>query len=273
MKTLTDQTLLYDKDCPLCSVYTKGFIKMKFLDNNGRQAYSKLDCEEYDFVDLKRATNEIALIDKKNRTVIYGIDSLLKVISHSSPWVAKIGHIKPIKFGLKKLYSFISYNRKVIVPSKINESSPLQCVPEFNHKYRYTFILFAALITSYVLFKLNSFINLFPDLSILMTVLFVLGQIVFQSFFIQKLNKESKVNYLGNLMTISVMGSLLIIPILILNPLFNLPESLSAFWLALILMFTHYEHLRRLKLLELSKHLSITWLLYQSLLLIFLLIS
>lgn len=36
MKTLQNQTLLYDEDCPLCQVYTTGFIKAKMLDENGR---------------------------------------------------------------------------------------------------------------------------------------------------------------------------------------------------------------------------------------------
>ena len=159
MKTLKNQTLLYDKDCPICNVYTSGFIKAKLLDSNGRKAYCNLSNDEDYFVDLKRATNEIALIDTENKTVIYGIDSLLKVIGHSMPWVEQIGNLKPVKFGLKKLYSFISYNRKVIIPSKEDKNQTLQCVPDFNYKYRYIYILFATLVTSVVLFNFNKTIS------------------------------------------------------------------------------------------------------------------
>jgi len=63
MKTLQNQTLLYDKDCPLCNAYTSGFIKAKLLDQNGRKAYCDINSKDYDFVDLKRAANEIALIN------------------------------------------------------------------------------------------------------------------------------------------------------------------------------------------------------------------
>ena len=69
MKTLENQTLLYDEDCPLCSVYTTSFIKSGMLDQNGRKPYCQLAPEDQSFVDIKRATNEIALVDNENKTV------------------------------------------------------------------------------------------------------------------------------------------------------------------------------------------------------------
>ncbi|MGO4771061.1 hypothetical protein ACEN2I_05320 [Flavobacterium sp. W22_SRS_FK3] len=115
MKTLENQTLLYDEDCPLCSLYTTGFVKSGMLDENGRKSYCQLSAEEQRFVDLQRAPNEIALIDNTTKTVIYGIDSLIKVVGFSFPIIEKIAIIKPFHFILKKMYSFISYNRKVII--------------------------------------------------------------------------------------------------------------------------------------------------------------
>ena len=131
MKTLEQQTLLYDKDCPLCQVYTSGFIKTGMLDKNGRKPFSTISTEEQTYIDINRASNEIALVDTKNKTVIYGIDSLLKVLGYRFPIIEKIGHTKPVKFLLKKLYSFISYNRKVIIPSPENKSKALQCFTKF----------------------------------------------------------------------------------------------------------------------------------------------
>jgi hypothetical protein len=40
MKTLTNQTLLYDEDYPLCRVYTSGFIKAGMLGQNGETILS-----------------------------------------------------------------------------------------------------------------------------------------------------------------------------------------------------------------------------------------
>ncbi|MUU79571.1 DCC1-like thiol-disulfide oxidoreductase family protein [Winogradskyella endarachnes] len=268
MKTLQNQTLLYDKDCPLCNVYTSSFIKTKMLDTNGRKAYKDLTNEEQNFIDLKRAANEIALIDNKNKTVIYGIDSLLKVIGNSMPWVEKIGNLKPIKFGLKKLYSFISYNRKVIIPSKEDLTQTLKCVPDFNYKYRYIYILFATLITSIVLFKFGKLLHIIPESNIYREGFIALGQIGFQALFISKLKFQKQLNYVGNLITVSLMGSLILIPVLILNSLLIIPEVVILTWFGLTVLFMLYEHVRRVKILELPTYLSATWILYRVLILL-----
>ncbi len=91
MKTLENQTLLYDEDCPLCQAYTSAFVKTGILDQNGKKPFTKITTEEAHFIDTERAANEIALIDTKNKTVIYGIDSLLKVLGNSFPFIATIG--------------------------------------------------------------------------------------------------------------------------------------------------------------------------------------
>jgi hypothetical protein len=203
MKTLEHQTLLYDEDCPLCRVYTSGFIAVGMLDENGKKPYCQISDDEHTFIDIKRASNEIALVNNKNKTVIYGIDSLLTIIGYSFPWMDKIGNTKPIKFLLKKLYSFISYNRKVIIPSAIKKEVKLQCIPDFSFKYRMIFIAFATLITTFVLYNFSSLIKLLPKSTIGRELILASGQIVFQGLFLLKLDSKTIVNYIGNLMTVS----------------------------------------------------------------------
>ncbi|MBC5864132.1 DCC1-like thiol-disulfide oxidoreductase family protein [Flavobacterium turcicum] len=263
MRTLTNQTLLYDKDCPLCRVYTSGFIKARMLDENGKKPYCQLSDEEQNFIDVNRASNEIALVDNENKTVIYGIDSLLKVIGFSFPWMERIGNLKPIKFFLKKLYSFISYNRKVIIPSKIKKEIKLQCVPDFNFKYRILYILFAMTITTFVLYNFSDSISILPNSTITRELILVFGQIVFQSLFLIKFDKKIILNYIGNLMTVSLMGSLLLLPILILNLVVNIPELINLGWFGTTVLLMLVEHSRRIKLLELPFFLSIAWVIYR----------
>ena len=103
MKTLENHTLLYDEDCPLCQVYTSGFIRTGMLDQNGRQAYTAMTYDAQNFIDIERASNEIALVDNENKTVTYGIESLLKVLGVRFPFIEKTGHLTPVKYLLKKL--------------------------------------------------------------------------------------------------------------------------------------------------------------------------
>lgn len=263
MKTLTNQTLLYDEDCPLCRIYTSGFIKAGMLDENGKKPYCQLSDGEQNFIDVQRASNEIALVDNENKTVIYGIDSLLKVIGFSFPWMETIGNLKPLKFFLKKLYSFISYNRKVIIPSKNNKKVKLQCVPDFNYQYRILYILFATTITTIILCKFSDSIPILPKPTIARELILVFGQIVFQSLFLIKFDNKIILNYIGNLMTVSLMGSLLLLPIFILNLIFNVSDSLNLGWFGITVLIMFIEHSRRIKLLELPFYLSITWVIYR----------
>lgn len=263
MKTLNNHTLIYDKDCPLCQVYTSGFIKSKMLDTNGRKAFSTINTNDLEHIDINRASNEIALIDTKNKTVYYGINSLLKVIGHSFPIIEKIGNLKPINFLLKKLYSFISYNRKVIIPSKNITEGKLQCTPTYSFKYRLLYLLFTVIVTTLVLFKFSKLIPNFPNSTIEREFVLAFAQIIFQGLFILKLEKKVILNYLGNLMTVSLMGSLILIPLLLINSVTKVPELTNLLCFGLTVGFMFLEHVRRIKLLKLPSYLSYSWVIYR----------
>lgn len=244
MRTLENQTLLYDEDCPLCRVYTSGFTKAGMLDENGKKSYCQLSDEEQNFIDVKRASNEIALVDNENKTVIYGIDSLLKVIGFSFPWIEKIGTVKPIKFFLKKLYSFISYNRKVIIPSKINKEIKLQCVPDFSYKYRILYILFAILVSSLIV---NQFNIKFQFLEI---ILFITSLVVIKTVLLLKFSKEIVLNYLGNFMTSILFGSLFLVPMIILKSFLNISEITFQIYFYLTLSIVIFDIYRRIQIIK-----------------------
>lgn len=258
MKTLKNHTLLYDVDCPLCDVYTNGFIQCNMLDKNGRKPFIDLRNENY--IDIHRAKNEIALVDTKNKVVTYGIDSLLKVIGNSFPIISKIGSLKSINFLLKKIYAFISYNRKVIIPSKKKDR---ECVPSFNYKYRILYIILSVLITAFTLFNYAELLPNLPFNNIGRELSIALGQIVFQSIFLLKKDKKTIINYIGNLMTVSLIGSLPLMPFLLINTMIQLHQIfyVSVFFLIAFIMFI--EHTRRVKILELPNYLSLTWVLYR----------
>lgn len=263
MKTLENQTLLYDEDCPLCSLYTTGFVKSGMLDQNGRKSYCELSAEEQNFVDLKRAPNEIALVDNKNKTVIYGVDSLIKIIGFSFPIIEKTATLKPIHFILKKLYSFVSYNRKVIIPGSTKEENKLQCTPDFNYKYRFLFIGFALIVTTFILFGYSNLIQNLPKSTIARELILAFGQIAFQSLFLLKFDKQTILNYAGNLMTVSLMGSLILSPILILSSFIHLPQMIILGWFIATVFIMFLEHTRRIKILKLPFYLTFTWILYR----------
>ena len=73
-------------------------------------------------------------------------------------------------------------------------------------------------------------------------------------------------DYLGNMMTISLAGSLLLIPAILIHPSKNIATGYFLTVAALMLL----EHIRRTKLLNLGWLPTITWIAYRALILIFL---
>lgn len=269
MKTLKQQTLVYDKDCPLCRAYTAGFVKTGMLDENGRLPYAELNADTCAFVDADRARNEIALIDHQNKSVTYGIDSLLKVLGHSIPFIEKVGKTKPVYAFLKRLYSFVSYNRKVIIPSAKNDTS-VQCVPDFNLKYRVAYIVFAVVMTASALYRYSQLMNYsMAILPFYIELIFAFGQIPFQRLLLRKESRETQFEYFGNLITVSLFGSLLLGLGMIADTIVSIPPETHTLWFLVAATIMFFEHLRRVTLLQLPVRLCISWIGYRFLILLF----
>lgn len=258
MKTLNNHTLIYDNECPMCNIYSKGFTKFGMLDADGREAFTEISDRNKNLVDFNRAKNEIALVDHENNKVIYGLDSLLLIIGNSFPLLEKIARIQPLYWFFKKLYSFVSYNRKQIIPSK-KDNTEQSCVPDFNLKYRLSYITFVALFSAYILsiYSDRLGVNLTPNF--LRELAVCLGQILWQALFLKAYLKDKIWDYLGNMMTVSLIGTLLLIPALLTS--FAPPFYLIYFGIVVFIMFL--EHLRRCRILKLNMLPTISWILFR----------
>jgi len=268
MKTLQNHTLIYDNECPMCNIYSKGFIKAGMLDQKGREAFKELSLKNKNLIDFYRAKNEIALVDHEKNQVIYGLDSLLLIIGNSFPTLEKIARVKPLHWFFKKLYSFVSYNRKQIIPSAKDHSGEA-CVPDFNLKYRLTYIAFVLIFSSYVLSIFSSKLGLNLNQNFGREFVICLSQIIWQTLFLRRYLKVKLWDYLGNMMTVSLIGTLLLISALFLN--LNPTLSVVYFGIAVFIMFL--EHIRRCKILKLNFLPTISWMIFRMTVLIILILS
>lgn len=272
--------MVYDADCPLCSAYTSTFISTKMLDENGRIAYQEAGGEFCPGMDAERAKNEIALINRATGQVTYGYESLLFVLGNQFGWIRKAAAFKPVDFLMRKLYAFISYNRKVILPAKKNESSLYDCTPTFNLKYRIAYFVFTWLITSLVLVKYSQLLgDLIPATNFLREFFVCGGQVIFQAASVGLLLRErgqageKLMNYLGNMMTVSFFGALLLLPALVVGSLLSgIPSEVFLIYFLGVAGVMLYEHMRRMKILQLGGWPSVSWVLYRVLVLAFILI-
>jgi predicted DCC family thiol-disulfide oxidoreductase YuxK len=267
MKTLTNHTLIYDAECPLCNAYTSQFIKQGMLDKNGRTAFADFDFEGNAQIDKNLACNRIALINTSNNEITYGINSLLKVIGFSFPLIAKIGKQPLVYWFLNRLYNFISYNRKMIAPGKSPQNS--NCNPEKNLTYRLVFIVFCGLVVHFTVtwfFQtfLHSFLNHqmhFPDF-----VLYV-SQFPIQALVFYGLKQKNFYDYAGQIAAVSLFGALLLgvlgVGLLLIQKLGIDISLLATVSYGMVYMFMFLEHLKRVKLYQLSTWLCVSWFVFR----------
>lgn len=270
MKTLKNHVLLFDQNCPFCRSYTGAFVKTGMLDPNGRQAYGHPLQTNYSELDNDRARNEIALVNTKTGEVAYGIDSLFRIIATAFPVFSPLFRLSAFRWLMKQLYAFISYNRKVIIPSAPGADL---CQPDVNLTWRSAWILFTWLITSMILSSYSHHLEgLLPPSRFFREFLICGGQIIFQTCAVSLVARDKLLSYLGNMMTISFAGSLLLLIIdqILQMLVINDPRIYAGFFL-LTAGCMFLEHLRRMRLLGIHWTASLSWAVYRILVLVFIL--
>ncbi len=261
METLNSHKLLIDADCPMCRMYGRGFEKAGWVDKETYSPYQNFTVSTDLSIDMNKARNEIALVDTEHKVVRYGVDALEHIVINRFPALNPVLAWKPVDFFLRKLYKFISFNRKVIAPSAIKEGVKA-CVPDLNVKYRWFYITFVATLSSMVLYQYTQPFNVIMGWQNHLGREFMIcaGQILWQIVFLQRLLKEKLLDYLGNMMTVSMIGTLLLLPMLLINDIW--PVYYLVYFIGVV-SFMLWEHIRRSKILKIRHWPSISWIIYR----------
>lgn len=260
MSSLKNHIILYDEDCPLCRAYTSGFIRVNLLDKNGRLPYTT-QVNNFPHVDAARAADEIALIDQNSHEVTYGYDSLVKILKNGCPLFGVFA-FKPLRFILRQLYFFVSYNRKQIIPAE--ESS---CTPSYHFAYRAAYLIFSLLVVAFILNRYAPLMEpIVPPSHFARELMICSGQILFQGVLAYFVCKGKVMDYLGNMMTVSLGGSIVLALLSMLSTALHSPVFFTAAFLTTAL-FMFLEHRRRMQLLRMPAVMSLGWVFYRILLL------
>lgn len=258
------QLLIYDSDCPFCKWYSGLFIRTGFLAPEGRIPYNQAIEDSSIRFNHDHGRNQIALVDRATGVTHYGINSLLEVLGTRLPLIRTIGQLPVIHQLLQLLYTFISFNRKVIAPSDCKNT----CVPSRSIAWRITFIIVCGLIVNavtalYFNQQLGAFYKAGPNADIL----FFTVQLAFQGLAFYLLKQKDFYNYAGQVAFVSLLGALVLLGFhLGLNLLTTLGmdvDLLQPICYGVVLMFMFYEHSRRIKLLHLSPLLTLSWVIFR----------
>lgn len=134
--------VIYDASCPMCRLYTKGMVLAdggSHLTRIGSNQFT--DSTVINRIDPQRAKHEIPLIDLDGGETLYGVDTWVYAIGQRSNRMAMLLSRRWLRALLQKLYAFISYNRRIIVTSAPGRWQLLDLQPDFQLRYRLTFVL------------------------------------------------------------------------------------------------------------------------------------
>lgn len=97
----------------------------------------------------------------------------------------------------------------------------------------------------------------------------VVGMLFFQLPFIYKKPTQLKLDYYFNMLLVSLIGSVLLWPLIITNSFFTCGSLLNVIYFFVVVLFLFFEHKRRVAKLLLPAYISYTWVLYRFIILIF----
>lgn len=127
---------------------------------------------------------------------------------------------------------------------------------------QWCYIVFVALITGYILnqftIHVTNFIGLPPN-HYLFEYELAFGQIIWQGIAIQFFSKKQRLVYLVNMSSVSLIGSILLLPLILTHQVFQLPESSLIAYFFLVVSYMIIDHLRRCKLLGLPIYITFSW--------------
>ncbi|MBQ4821496.1 hypothetical protein [Aquimarina sp. MMG016] len=132
--------------------------------------------------------------------------------------------------------------------------------------YRLVYILIATIISSIVLFYFAKAIpELIPNDNMIKEVFMCSGQIFWQDTILMLCIKKKMIIYLYQMITVSLLGSLLLIPLLIIHQQLDISLKIRIGGFLAIVLGMIIDHFRRVKKLTLPSYLTITWILYRAL--------
>ena len=193
---MSRKVIVYDASCPMCRWYTGEFVRLGILGPEDRVSFTELDRTDLlRRIDLRRAPNEIPLVDRDRSETLYGVDAMICLLARRFPRLPQLVRLHPVDWFVRRLYKFVSYNRRTIAPS-VKAAGGVDCTPDFDWFYRGLYLLFA-LATGAVLLPLGLFASLlFPLL-----FLFILK------------NPEHRMEWAGQVATVLLVGALLCLPL------------------------------------------------------------
>ena len=247
--------LYFDKSCRVCKVSTKIVSASGISTKANFKPLQQIDIKEMCSIDAARYCNELAVLDTQSKEVKYGISGILWYLEDKwGKWLS-IFLFPPIFQLLNFLYLIFSYNRRMIAP--VYEKLDKDCQPNFHWGFRLSYIFLAGIFSLFSSYWLGNALKGYFDSALSYVLLVVVGWIL-HSLFIQIYSVKEKMEYYGHLTTVVLSGTLVQIPFLLLFGFW--PNNyMLLFSIVLSDIFMLYAHYKRVKYLQISQWVTVSW--------------
>lgn len=139
------------------------------------------------------------------------------------------------------------------------------------HRYKLIYILLALGITTFTLASFSKIVEGYFSIKYnwLFELGMVIGQILFQWIFLFKYSFSKKWTYAYHLLTVSFIGSLLLLSLLLIHQLYSISSIAALCYFFAVVIFMFINHRYRVIKLGLPKFICYTWVLYRLLIFLF----
>lgn len=193
MKEQSDQVIIYDDACPMCTAYTATFVHLGWLSN--RIPFSQIPKNILQRINVDRGRHEIPLYNRQNGQTVYGLDALFLIIGNRFPKLNPIFRNRLFRFFWKQIYWLITYNRRIIAGSGA-PASGIDCAPDLHLGYRWSYIFLMIALTSFMILPFSFLYLAMPILFWGLTGIMSLGLLF------GLLSKTDRLSWLGHWVTI-----------------------------------------------------------------------
>jgi hypothetical protein len=197
METLKTKTLVYDATCPMCTWYTGKMVNAGLITESNRVAFPQLNIGNQCPLDLNRSRHEIPMMDEATGEVTYGIDALTLVFSNAYPTLKPLISRQWFKKLIRPVYSFISYNRRIIAGGAPENPGTFSFAPDFNLSWRLTLIAIGFGYTALCIYLFSVLMALNPMLLLASVTFYFLVLLTFD--LANNQTYQQKCDYLGHL--------------------------------------------------------------------------
>ncbi|MGB7326282.1 MAG: hypothetical protein WBD31_15520 [Rubripirellula sp.] len=152
----SEKVIVYDDSCPMCRLYTYGFVVWGLITPENRVGFATASPELTANIDLNRGRHEIPLFDRATGETIYGLKAMTHLLASRWRWLSPIFDSRMFWWIFHPAYEIITYNRRVIAGCK--HCSGFDCAPDLNRFYRSVYLVIACSFVSLiaVLLSINS---------------------------------------------------------------------------------------------------------------------